>query len=118
MKWHHHTDYRGSREYAPDPFEGAAIGRLKITFASLARSAQRLFKVLLTTGAPSSAETIILKMGSSRGFTVLGLPDVAKQPDTFVAPCPFPQRDDRPARLARAIRKQQMDDPSAQVGGW
>jgi hypothetical protein len=118
MKWHRHTNYHSSRAYSDDPSDGASLSEFRVTFAWLADYAQRLFKGVLTPSGPSSAETIVLKMGSGRGFTVLGLRNIAEQPDTFVAPCPFPKRDDQPAMPRKATRKPPMDDPSAQVGGW
>ena len=92
MRWHHQTNYHGSREYASDAAERVVVGQLRLTLAFLLDAARRRFNALLGRAAPPTSTTI-LKMGDRRGFTVLGLPGFdADQPDASAAPWASPKR--------------------------
>jgi hypothetical protein len=72
MKPGGHTDYHGSRAYAPDPPSLESGGWLRRLAAPLTSWVEHLLAALLKPGAREAAETVWLVRGDERHFSVLG----------------------------------------------
>ena len=96
MRWHRHSNYHNSREYADDPPDRAGVGQLGMTFAFIMDAVRRRFESLLRNVGPTA--TTVLKFGDGSSFTMLGLPPLkANSPESIAPPCPFPEADREPA---------------------
>jgi hypothetical protein len=96
MKLGGHMDYHGSRAYAPEPTatEGSWVKRLG---GRLAAWTKQKLELVLRPGAEQAAESIWLVHGNERHFSLLGA-GRDRQRRRAVAPCPFPEGEDRARR--------------------
>jgi len=96
MKLGSHSDYSGSRSYAPDlssSEEGSWLRRLGGRLAGWAR--QKL-ELSLRSGAEQPSEMMLLVHGEDRHFSLLGA-EYDRKPRRAAA-CPFPQGEVRTRR--------------------
>jgi hypothetical protein len=99
MRWPWQTSFHNSREYIDGPPKFARVGQFELTIAWLLDAARRGFAGLLRPTDLAHARTIMLKTGSHRGFTVLGLPDSGSEhSDAAMAPCVFPENQSNASR--------------------
>ena len=79
MKLGTHTNYHGSRAYAPDLPSVTPVSWLKRHAGPLTAWAEHLLDMLLKPGAREAAETVWLIRGDERHFSVLGSQGREKQ---------------------------------------
>ena len=102
MKLGGHTDYHGSRTYAPDPPTAAAGGWIRRHAGPLSAWATQMFEMLLKPGARQAAETVWLVQGQEKHFSLLGLNGQhEKRRRNAVAACAFPEDE---VRIRRPIQ--------------
>ena len=113
MRWHRKPNYHNSRNYDEDPADEAGAGHAKTRLARLAAARNRLRALIGASARPDAAD-IMLNMGLTRGYTMLGLTEreaKASAPKTVLWPI-----SERGPRVVRSQYGHRADHSSSHLG--
>ena len=114
MRWHRKPNYHNSRNYDEDPADEAGAGHAKTRLARLAAAARNRVRALIGASARPDAADIMLNMGLTRGYTMLGLTEreaKASAPKTVLWPI-----SERGPRVVRSQYGHRADHSSSHLG--
>ena len=114
MRWHHRPNYHNSRYYDDDPADEGGAGHAKTRLARLAAAARKRLRALIGPSARPDAADIMLNMGLTRGYTMLGLTErevKASAPKTVLWPI-----SERGPRVVRSQYGHRADNSSSHLG--